>query len=80
VLNARGHIEKKYNYFKDKITTAEEFIRYSATKSTMNGEPCRVACNGVGMNSSDWLLAELDKLRQKNLEENHETPDNNPDD
>jgi hypothetical protein len=46
----------------------------------MSGAPCRVACNGVGMNSSDWLLAELDKLRKKNLEEDHETPDNNTDD
>ena len=79
-LNARGHIEKKYNYFKDKITTTEEFIRYSATKSTMSGKLYRVVCNGVGMNSSDWLLAELDKLRGTNLEEDHETPDNNPDD
>jgi len=77
---ARKHIEKKYNYFKDKITTTEEFIRYSATKSTMSGKLYRVVCNGVGMNSSDWLLAELDKLRGTNLEEDHETPDNNPDD
>ena len=79
-LNARGHIEKKYNYFKDKITTAEDFIRYSATKSTMSGKPYRVVCNGVEMNSSDWLLAELDKMRETNLEVDHETPDNNPDD
>jgi hypothetical protein len=77
---ARQHIEKKYNYFKDQITTAEEFIEYSATKSTMSGKAYRVVCNGVGLNSSDWLLAELDKLRRKNLEGDHETPDNNPDD
>jgi hypothetical protein len=77
---ARRHIEKKYNYFKDRIHTAEEFIQYSATKSTMSGKPYRVECNGVGMTSSDWLYAELDKLRGKNLEEDYETPDNNPDD
>jgi hypothetical protein len=77
---ARRHIEKKYNYFKDRIHTAEEFIQYSATKSTMSGKPYRVECNGVGMTSSDWLYAELDKLREKNLEEDYETPDNNPDD
>jgi hypothetical protein len=77
---ARRHIEKKYNYFKDRIHTAEEFIQYSATKSTMSGKPYRVECNGVGMTSSDWLSAELDKLREKNLEEDYETPDNNPDD
>ncbi|KPK26931.1 MAG: hypothetical protein AMJ61_07480 [Desulfobacterales bacterium SG8_35_2] len=77
---ARRHIEKKYNYFKDRIHTAEEFIQYSATKSTMSGKPYRVECNGVGITSSDWLYAELDKLRKKNLEEDYETPDNNPDD
>lgn len=77
---ARKHIEKKYNYFKDRIHTAEEFIQYSATKSTMSGQPYRVVCNGVGMTSSDWLLAELDKVRTTILEEDHETPDNNPDD
>ena len=77
---ARRHIEKKYAYFKDQITTAEEFIQYSATKSTMSGKPYRVVCNGVGMTSSDWLLAELDKVRTTILEEDHETPDNNPDD
>ncbi|MGB3646953.1 MAG: DUF5329 family protein, partial [Desulfobulbales bacterium] len=59
---------------------AEEFIQYSATKSTMSGQPYRVVCNGEGMTSSDWLLAELDKVRTTILEEDHETPDNNPDD
>jgi hypothetical protein len=77
---ARRHIEKKYDYFKDQITTAEEFIQFSATKSTMSGKPYSVIFNGVGMTSSDWLYAELNKLRGKNLEEDHETPDNNPDD
>jgi hypothetical protein len=32
------------------------------------------------MSSSDWLLVELGKLRKTTLEEDHETPDNNPDD
>ena len=77
---ARKHIAKKYNYFKDRIHTAEEFIQYSATKSTMSGQPYRVVCNGEGMTSSDWLLAELDKVRTTILEEDHETPDNNTDD
>ena len=77
---ARKHIAKKYNYFKDRIHTAEEFIHYSATKSTMSGQPYRVVCNGVGMTSSDWLLAELDKVRTTILEKDHETPDNNTND
>jgi hypothetical protein len=79
-LEARQHIEKKYAYFKERITTAEEFIQYSATKSTISGKYYKVICNGADMNSSVWLNAELDKLRTHPLEEDHETPDNNPDD
>jgi hypothetical protein len=29
----------------------------------MTGEPYKVICNGVSKNTSDWLYAELDKLR-----------------
>lgn len=60
---ARKHIEKKYTYYKERITTAEEFILYSATKSSMTGKPYSVICNNVNMAASDWLKAELDKLR-----------------
>ncbi len=64
-LKARQHIETKYNYYKKRITTAEDFIRYSATGSSMTGKPYRVNCNGVSMNTSDWLNAELDKMRAR---------------
>lgn len=60
---ARGHIETKYDYFKEKIATTEDFIEYAATKSVMSGKTYRVICNGQEMNLADWLLAELDKLR-----------------
>ena len=62
-LEARQHIEKKYTFFKERITTAEDFIQYSAARSSITGKPYRVLCNGVSMNSSDWLNAELDKMR-----------------
>ncbi len=62
-LEARQHIEKKYNYYKERITTAEDFIQYSATGSSITGKPYMVLCNGVNMNTSDWLNAELDKMR-----------------
>ena len=64
-LKALQHIETKYNYYKKRITTAEDFIRYSATGSSMTGKPYRVNCNGVSMNTSDWLNAELDKMRAR---------------
>ena len=62
-LEARQHIEKKYNYYKERITTAEDFIKYSAAKSSITGKPYKVLCNGVRMNSAEWLNAELDKVR-----------------
>ena len=77
---ARQHIEKKYAYYKVQIRTAEDFIQYSAAKSSITGKPYTVICNGEDMTSSGWLNAELDKLRIRILEEDHEAPDNNPDD
>jgi hypothetical protein len=64
-LKAREHIEKKYAYYKDRITTAEDFILYSATKSAITGEPYRVICNGVNILTSDWLKEELAELRTR---------------
>ena len=64
-LKAREHIEKKYEYYKDRITTAEDFILYSATKSAITGEPYRVICKGVNMVTSDWLEEELIELRTR---------------
>jgi hypothetical protein len=61
-LKAREHIEKKYEYYKERITTAEDFIRYSATKSSITGEPYRVICHGENIITSDWLKAELAQL------------------
>jgi hypothetical protein len=62
-LKARQHIEKKYAYYRDKINTAEDFIDYSATKSSMTGEPYMVICNGVKTFTSDWLNAKLIEFR-----------------
>lgn len=64
-LGAKEHIEKKYTYFKDRITTAEDFILFAATKSAITGEPYRVICNGVNMATSDWLKEELAELRTR---------------
>ena len=62
---ARGHIETKYDYFKKKISTTEDFITYAATKSVMSGKPYRVLCSGKEMNLADWLQAGLDNLRTR---------------
>lgn len=62
-----SHIQKKYDYFRDDIKSTEDFIEYSATKSTMSGEYYTVTCPGKEMiNTQDWLLAELKRFREEN--------------
>ena len=62
-----SHIEKKYNYFRNKIKSTEDFIKYSATKSTMSGKYYTVTCpSQVPIKSSDWLLEELKLFRANN--------------
>jgi hypothetical protein len=59
-----SHIKKKYDYFRDDITSTEEFIEYSATKSTMSGDFYMVSCPGKeAIRTQDWLMAELKRFR-----------------
>ena len=61
-----SHIEKKYDYFRDDINSTEEFIEYSATKSTMSGDYYTVNCLGKKtMRTQDWLMDELNEFRSK---------------
>jgi hypothetical protein len=59
-----AHIKNKYDYFRDDIKTTEDFIEYSATKSTMSGKYYLVTCPGKEtIRTQDWLLGELNRLR-----------------
>lgn len=59
-----AHIQKKHDYFRDDIKTTEQFIEYSATKSTMTGRDYLVKCAGQStLKTKDWLLQELHKYR-----------------
>ena len=61
------HIKKKYDYFRDDIKSTEEFIEYSATKSTMSGDYYMVTCPGkTTIRTRDWLMAELRDFRADN--------------
>ncbi len=62
---ARAHIQKKYNYIKKRVKTTEDFIKYSATKSSMSGKPYKIRCSGKEIHVADWLDAELRKIRMK---------------
>jgi len=58
------HIENKYDHFRDDIKTTEDFIEYSASKSTMSGKAYIVSCpNEKPVHTQAWLLNELKSYR-----------------
>ena len=60
------HIQLKYNYFLNKINTSEQFIEYSATRSTFSNKMYLSFCGDDDViHTSDWLLNELKKYRLK---------------
>jgi hypothetical protein len=61
---AAAHIRKKYAYARRWIESAEDFIRYAATESSMSGRPYAVICDGVETPTADWLTDELNRFRQ----------------
>ncbi len=61
---ARDHLASKYQFAGSKITTAEEFIKYLATESSMSGELYHVKCKGVDKLSGVWLSEELTRYRK----------------
>jgi hypothetical protein len=62
--DAYSHVKRKYDYFRDEISTTEEFIEYSATKSTMSGKYYMAVCEGQPpVRAREWLLLELNDYR-----------------
>ncbi len=63
--DAMNHIKRKYDYFEDEIYSAEDFIRLSATKSTMSGKKYHIKCPGkTEVESGRWMLDELAYYRK----------------
>jgi hypothetical protein len=66
-LEAVVHIRKKYGHFSEKIDTAEQFITYSATKSTISGRHYQVQCGKQdSRKTGEWLLDALESYRKSN--------------
>jgi hypothetical protein len=64
--DAYAHIRKKYEYFRDEIESSEDFIEYSATKSTLSGKYYLVFCDSdPPMRTKDWLVDELNAFRRR---------------
>ncbi len=61
---ASEHMESKYEHFRDKIKTPEEFIELCATLSLLSGKPYLVIKEkGETVRTSEWLSAELEAYR-----------------
>lgn len=61
---AAGHVRRKYEHFRNKIDSTEDFIRYSATGSLVSGKKYQVQCPGEPpVPSAEWLLEELEVYR-----------------
>ena len=64
---AVNHIKAKYEHFKSEIKTPEDFIRLSASKSLLSGQPYRVrTADGKEMRLDAWLMAAL-KARESQI-------------
>ena len=64
--DAVNHVQRKYDYFRKKISSTEEFIELSASKSTISGREYQVRCgNDEAVSSRDWLMEELAAYRQR---------------
>lgn len=62
--DARPHLTKKYIAVRNRITTADDFIRYIASQSSMTKRPYRVRCaNAAETQSGPWLARELKRFR-----------------
>ena len=61
---AVNHIKAKYEHFKGEIKTPEDFIRLSASKSLLSGQPYLVrTAEGKEMRLDAWLTDALKKHR-----------------
>ncbi len=64
--DAYSHVRRKYENFRGDIRTSEDFIEYSASKSTMSGKYYRVFCKDEPVVlTRDWLLEELRSYRER---------------
>ncbi|WP_305805204.1 DUF5329 domain-containing protein [Stenotrophomonas sp. YIM B06876] len=65
---ARAHLQRKYDYLakRDLVDSAEQFIERAASRSSMSGQPYRVACPGQPeQEASRWFGEQLRALRQQ---------------
>jgi len=60
---ARKHLSEKLRAARSRISTAEDFIRGIASKSSMSGEPYLIRCDNQSVPAGVWLSDELRRFR-----------------
>jgi hypothetical protein len=60
---AVAHIQDKYDYYRDHIQSAEDFIAFAATRSALSGKPYLVTCGATTEPAADWIARELGAYR-----------------
>jgi hypothetical protein len=59
------HIKDKYDYYRDEIHSAEDFIALAASKSALSGKPYLVRCDATTVPAAAWLTRELSAFRRR---------------
>jgi len=66
---AAAHMRKKYEHFRERIKTPEDFIRLVGTKSLLSGKAYEVRMkSGEIILTQKWLECALDKYRKNKNE------------
>ena len=66
-MRARDHLNSKYEYLKKREhdISAEQFIQYAASQSSLSKKPYSVQCGSADpIHSEQWLSRELSQFRQ----------------
>ncbi len=64
---ARDHLQQKLNYAGDRVKTAEQFVQYCATSSSMSRKPYQIRmADGTVTDTAPFFTAKLKEFDAKN--------------
>ena len=64
---AQDHLKQKLNYAGDRVKTAEQFIEYCATQSSMSHKPYQIRfADGTVTDTAPFFTAKLKEFDQRN--------------
>lgn len=60
---ASEHLAMKYNRYKNRINSAEDFIEKIASHSSLSGRDYKVRCKNLQLSTKEWLYKTLISYR-----------------